>query len=217
MTDYLHYTPKHKRNPTARQKRRKQKSLKPKQASNNLVQRGTSSFGTSEHGWEEFKCFQAPKRGDEFLDKITTDYLWENNRYSVCPRIRFNPQFEVPVLSLSFKDYYRTTHRDWRDFQNIKNELAGMESRAFEVYPEDSHLMDTANQFWLWCFPVGHSPKIGLFEPRIAFDTLQVKQSNQRPFRPQDNAKHPKIGKAWALMFCEDQLSRKWLMEHMLT
>ena len=174
-----------------------------------------SSFGTSETGWEPFKLFPAPKTGHELFDSSRPDYLWENNRYSVSPRIQWNQSYKVPVLSLSFKDYYRTTQRDWRDFQNIKNELAGYESRAFEVYPEDHNLMDVANQFWLWCFPVGHSPDIGLFEARfVGEQNASFGRANQRPFRAWDNAKHPKIGKAWLYQSCEDVESQQWLMKH---
>ena len=213
MTDYLQYTPNYLRHPSGRTRRRllakKQKALP------SFVSKGRSSFGTSEHGWKPFKCYLAPRSDNPIIDAYLPKFFWENNRYSVITRIVFDEIFKVPVLSLSFKDYYRTTHRDWRDFQNIKNELAGMESRAFEVYPEDSHLMDTANQFWLWCFPVGHSPKIGLFQERIARGE-GILNSKQRPFRKQDNAKHPKSGKAWKVEFCSDEESKRWLKKHKL-
>jgi hypothetical protein len=40
--------------------------------------------------------------------------------------------------------------RDWRHFQNIKNELIGPECEAVELYPAESRLVDTCNKFHLW-------------------------------------------------------------------
>jgi hypothetical protein len=39
---------------------------------------------------------------------------------------------------------------DWRDLQRIKNELVGPECEAVELYPAESRLVDTANQYHLW-------------------------------------------------------------------
>jgi len=40
--------------------------------------------------------------------------------------------------------------RDWRHFQQIKNELIGPECEAVELYPAESRLVDTSNKFHLW-------------------------------------------------------------------
>jgi hypothetical protein len=40
--------------------------------------------------------------------------------------------------------------RDWRHFQQIKNELSGSECEAVELYPAESRLVDTSNKFHLW-------------------------------------------------------------------
>lgn len=47
--------------------------------------------------------------------------------------------------------------------QRIKNQLAGAECEAIELYPAESRLVDSANQFHLWClddptvrFPFGY-------------------------------------------------------------
>jgi len=58
--------------------------------------------------------------------------------------------------------------QDWRDLQAIKNELFGAEHEAIELYPAESRVVDTQNQFHLWVlltyegrprprFPVGWS------------------------------------------------------------
>lgn len=40
--------------------------------------------------------------------------------------------------------------RDWRDLQRVKNELAGPEHEAVEMFPAESRLVDSADQFHLW-------------------------------------------------------------------
>ena len=58
--------------------------------------------------------------------------------------------------------------QDWRDLQAIKNELFGAGHEAIELYPAESRVVDTQNQFHLWVlltyegrprprFPVGWS------------------------------------------------------------
>ena len=46
-----------------------------------------------------------------------------------------------------------TARHDWREFQAIKNQLAGEECEAFELYPAESRLLDPSNYYTLWCFP----------------------------------------------------------------
>ena len=50
---------------------------------------------------------------------------------------------------------------DWREFQQIKNELVGKEVEGIEMYPAESRLHDTANQFHIFCLPTGTSVKFG--------------------------------------------------------
>ena len=52
--------------------------------------------------------------------------------------------------------------RDWRHFQQIKNELVGPECEGLELYPAESRKQDTCNKYHLWCctdpeirFPIG--------------------------------------------------------------
>ena len=43
----------------------------------------------------------------------------------------------------------------WLDLQHIKNSLVGEEALALEVFPPESHLLDTANVYHLWVLPEG--------------------------------------------------------------
>ena len=40
--------------------------------------------------------------------------------------------------------------RDWRHFQEIKNQLIGPECEAVELYPAESRLADSSNKYHLW-------------------------------------------------------------------
>lgn len=61
----------------------------------------------------------------------------------------------APGLHLSIKRNDRGTvgKERFRDFQRIKNELVGPEWEAVELYPAESRLVDSANQYHLWCQP----------------------------------------------------------------
>lgn len=91
---------------------------------------------------------------------------WRNDVYQAHV-IPWEPMLikgeRVPVVQLSIRRLDRGHARDWRDFQRIKNELVGPEIEAIELYPAESRLMDSANQFHLWCvmdrsfrFPFGY-------------------------------------------------------------
>src|SRR5438105_15184081 len=44
---------------------------------------------------------------------------------------------------------------DWRDKQAIKNQIAGPESEAIELYPAESRVVDKQNWAHLWLQPGG--------------------------------------------------------------
>lgn len=85
--------------------------------------------------------------------------LWMSNKYIVAVRRTEEEPYHVVELSIRRTD--RGYARDWRDFQRIKNQLAGPEAEAIELFPAQSRLYDTANQYWLWCFPPGEMVQVG--------------------------------------------------------
>lgn len=115
---------------------------------------------------------------------------WRNDRYQVHV-IHWRPMtingVECPIVQLSIRRLDRAPARDWRDFQRIKNQLVGEECEAIELYPAESRLVDTANQFHLWCvadpefrFPFGYSERLVSGEASGAGDV-------QRPFDTGDH------------------------------
>lgn len=82
---------------------------------------------------------------------------------------------------LSIKRRDKLPIRDWRDLQGIKNALVGRECEAVELFPAESRLVDSANQYHLWAindpsyrFPFG-------FNDRLVSEDV-IGKSVQRPF-----------------------------------
>ena len=85
------------------------------------------------------------------LDEIGEE-VYINDLYQVSVR-----RFHVPKTKenpgmhwLSIKRLDRATIHDWRELQEIKNEIIGCENEAVELFPAESRLVDTANQYHLW-------------------------------------------------------------------
>lgn len=53
---------------------------------------------------------------------------------------------------LSIKRRNKAPARDWRDLQEIKNQIVGPECEGVELFPAESRLVDTANQYHLFVF-----------------------------------------------------------------
>lgn len=86
------------------------------------------------------------------------------------------------VTHLSFKTHDRQARHDWREMQRIKNEIVGEEVDSVEIYPAESKLMDTSNQYHLFCFPY-YSLPIGIKERFVMEESSDG--AKQRPFRPE--------------------------------
>jgi hypothetical protein len=56
----------------------------------------------------------------------------------------------MKVWHLSIKRHDKEVIHDWRELQEIKNQVCGFEAEAMELYPAESRLMDHANQYHLY-------------------------------------------------------------------
>jgi hypothetical protein len=116
---------------------------------------------------------------DEFPSHV---YL--NSRYQVMvyDKRMVGEMKHVSITHLSIKRLDKESIHDWRDLQRIKNELCGPEREAVELYPAESRLMDTSNQYHLWVLPEGMGFPFGYIGRAV------VKESGggakQRPFDP---------------------------------
>lgn len=90
------------------------------------------------------------------------------------------------IIWLSIKRNDRKPIHDWRDLQRIKNEIVGEEIEAVEIYPAESRLLDTSNQFHIWCFPSGYRLPFG-YTTRLVIEN-PGDGAVQRPFaeRPKE-------------------------------
>lgn len=70
-----------------------------------------------------------------------------NDNYQVVKR-----PWGGDIIWLSIKRNDKEAIHDWRDLQEIKNQLVGPENEAIEIYPAESRRVDTTNQYHLWVF-----------------------------------------------------------------
>lgn len=120
---------------------------------------------------------------------IGDEEQWANDEYIVNKREHEPLDENTPrMIHLSIRNADRTSVKhDWRDFQRIKNQLAGPEWEGVEIYPAESRKVDGANQFHLWCFetilPIG-------FHHRLVTNPAQTEiltpGAAQRPFEAVD-------------------------------
>lgn len=74
------------------------------------------------------------------------DRAFRNDTYEVQMRL------DRPLIHLAIRRHDDGAITKWRDFQQIKNELIGPEHEAVELFPAESRLIDTSNQYHLWVF-----------------------------------------------------------------
>lgn len=117
---------------------------------------------------------------------------WANDLYVVI-KAPIGSTTDATAWHLSIRRQDRSTARDWRHFQRIKNQLCGPEWEAMELYPKESRLVDTANQYHLWVMediPIG-------FPGRLVLDDEGLMPgAEQRPFEEVDLQYGGKTSKA---------------------
>lgn len=117
------------------------------------------------------------------------DEVWINNRYQVVVDFvessddrhddRDIPK-EQKLAHLSIHSHDRGPMRNWRHLQQIKNEVCGEERFGVEVFPAESLLVDTSNEYHLFVLPEGETMGFGLDESLVSSDE-QVESYNAAP------------------------------------
>ena len=98
------------------------------------------------------------------LDNTSKPERWVNDIYNVgVRRWSRDPVFGTSggMIQIGIASHDGMARHDWRDMQAIKNQLAGAECEAFELYPAESRLLDPSNYYTLWCFPGLKRIKVG--------------------------------------------------------
>lgn len=123
-------------------------------------------------------------------DPMGDALVFANDVYQIIAR-RSSEEWAV----LSIRRHDRQPVTDWRDVQWIKNQIIGPEIEAVQLFPAESRLVDTSNQYWVYAnltdgyrFPFG-------FDERTVTENVSIQlyghgKSVQRPFadhvRPSD-------------------------------
>ena len=109
--------------------------------------------------------------------------VWKNHLYTVMVRdAESQSENWPPIVHLSIRRNDRQPVSDWRDVQRIKNELVGEECEGLQLFPAESRLVDTSNQYHVYClkqpglrFPIGYHER--------AVTEVSSQGSVQRPWR----------------------------------
>lgn len=125
------------------------------------------------------------------IDRMEADLaavqLWKNDLYQVEVRemrVMVTDQVQAWVhLNIRRLDGY--PGRDWRHFQQIKNELVGPECEAIELYPAESRLVDTSNKYHLWaCRQPGFRFPLGFDNRDVEFEGTKTNTPGLRQLPP---------------------------------
>lgn len=106
--------------------------------------------------WTQFKKMEI---NPILVDDV--DEIWKNNQYEVQLKFIDLDKGKKGFVWLQLKHVTKEAIHDWRDMQRIKNELLGPEREAVELYPAESRLVDTSNQFHLFILPEGEKTDFG--------------------------------------------------------
>src|SRR5690348_14199677 len=78
---------------------------------------------------------------EEAIIRMTSLQIFTNDVYMV------EMASAAPFIRLSIRRHDGEPCNNWRDLQQIKNELVGPEFEAVELFPAESRLIDTCNQY----------------------------------------------------------------------
>lgn len=81
---------------------------------------------------------------------------------------------------LSIKRRDKEAFHDWRELQQIKNAICGPEREGVELYPAESRLADSANQYHLWVLPEDRMFPFGFWDRLVS--GVSEHGAKQRPF-----------------------------------
>lgn len=128
--------------------------------------------------------------GGRFPDEIWGSNLFSVTVYYATVEGVVQPRSELLWLSIHRRD--RKAIRDWRHMQAIKNDVAGRDRVAVEIYPAEKDVVDTSNEYHLWVMPADFVLPFGLDpggllmtpEDLASMDGLPTNKARQRPWQP---------------------------------
>jgi hypothetical protein len=139
------------------------------------------------------------------IDQRLVDDLWKTGRYESREKIVADLEREEKATTIWINETYQVQRRemtqppglihlnirrrdgapilrDWRHFQQIKNELIGEECEAIELYPAESRKVDASNKYHIWGYadPTWRFP-IGMTDRDVDYSDGSTPGTRQRP------------------------------------
>jgi len=131
------------------------------------------------------------EQAKQYYNEMYNCEVWKNDLYEVRVFRGSNADWLVheklwqgSMDYLSIKRIDKKAIHDWRHLQLIKNELVSEHREAIELYPKESRLMDTANQYHLFVFPKDYTIPLGWVKRSINYESQEggLNKSGQRGF-----------------------------------
>lgn len=136
------------------------------------------------------KLFEEGYMPEEMMKKAHCDKVYINDVYQVNLK-----EIDGGITWLSIKRRDKDSIHDWRDMQLIKNMICGEEREGCEIYPAESRLVDTSNQYHIFVLPKGQIFPFGYGDRLIVTDSDEEMNTRQRPFK-QDELPNDAISSA---------------------
>ena len=132
------------------------------------VQRQASEIGSDLTWSQAKKLYRKSIKGDVYMNDVYQVTLLNGTD---CDHMVHLEELKGKCSYLSIKRIDKEPIHDWRHLQEIKNQLCGDEREALEIYPAESRLVDTANQFHLFVLPSGNHIPFGFTGKRLVDKT----------------------------------------------
>jgi len=142
----------------------------PRDASRAMVQRNTLLAQPSSFFRELFngRTPSLPERLAWIEQQVQQSLSWDfykNDIYLVII------EKSDPLIHLIIRRHDGEPCKDWKDCQKIKSQLIGPEYEAVELFPAESRLIDTANEYHLWVHPnSGYRFPFGFSSNRVVME-----------------------------------------------
>ena len=112
------------------------------------------------------RLYNQSKKRETYINDI---YQVDVYRGKDADMMVLNDEWKGKSVYLAIKRHDKEICNDWRDFQQIKNELVGEDIEAMQIYPAEQRCVDTANQYWLFCLPKGQWIPFGFTERLVDY------------------------------------------------
>ena len=126
------------------------------QSRNKLARRvlqGRKSTLQADEPWTPFQRAFGRDGKHQCFDGMHWFDIYKNSRYTVMTRVIKSSDPDAPeIIHLSIKRNDKAPIVSWRDVKKIKNDLIGPECEAVQIFPAESRLVDTSNQYHVFVF-----------------------------------------------------------------